>query len=156
MKSIISALLLLGMVTGTCLLTGCQTRSANPTRHLASITLQGYSEANILRAVQKVFARHGYIHVSDLNFDKKGSFYQTLLYGGWGQDGVWIRMKANLDPNPDGGYILGCDVFRVTEHDNGVMEEEHPAGSGYRPECIGILNEIQAVLQSLPAVPSPS
>lgn len=153
MKSFFAGLLL---VMGLCLLSGCQTSPANASRHMAQVTLQGCSEANILRAAQKVFARHGYQHVSDLDFDKKGSFYQTFLYGGWGEGGVWIRMKASLDPDPEGGFTLGCDAFRVTEHDNGVMEEEHPAGLGYHSECVKILQEIQAALQAPATGANPS
>ncbi len=131
------------------LLAGCRTGSqSDPPNHLASLTVTGCSEADILRAMQVVFPAHGYQHVSDLNFDKQGSVLQTALYGGWAADGVWIRMRASVDPNPDGTFVIGCDAFRVTGHNQGVMEEEKPATYGYRDECQKILQEIQTRLAS--------
>jgi hypothetical protein len=130
-------------------LTGCRTGSQGaPPKHLASRVVSGVSEADILRAMQVVFPAHGYQHVSDMNFDRKGSVMQTALYGGWSDDGVWIRLRASVDPQADGTYVIGCDAFRVTGHNQGVMEEEKPAAYGYRDECEKILKEVQARLAS--------
>jgi len=43
---------------------------------------------------------------------------------------------------------MGCDAFRVTGHNQGVMEEEKPATYGYRDECRRILQEVQSRLAS--------
>jgi len=137
------------LLAAAMLLAGCRTGPQDPpASHLASLAVSGYSEADILRAMQVVFPAHGYQHVSDMNFDKKGSVLQTALYGGWGEDGVWIRLRASLDPKPDGSYVMGCDAFRVTGHNQGVMEEEKPAAHGYRDECQKILLEVQSRLAS--------
>src|SRR5271170_4319172 len=93
------------LLAGVLLVAGCRTETATvPPNHLASVTIPGYSEADILRAMQAVFLAHGYQHIADLDFDKKGSPWQTALYGGWAAGGVWIRMKASLDPGPNGAY----------------------------------------------------
>jgi hypothetical protein len=144
------------LLASALLLTGCQTDSQNaPPGHLASLPVSGCSEADILRALQVVFPAHGYQHVSDMNFDKKGSVLQTALYGGWAADGVWIRLRASVDSQPDGTYLIGCDAFRVTGHNQGVMEEEKPAEYGYREECLKILQEVQRRLTNDPAKTSP-
>ena len=149
MRSIYSGLTVPLLLAAALLFTGCRTGPESaPPNHLAALTVSGCSEADILRAMQVVFPAQGYQHVSDLNFDKQGSVLQTALYGGWGADGVWIRMRASVDLQPDGTYLIGCDAFRVTGHNQGVMEEEKPAGYGYRDECQKILREIQTRLAS--------
>lgn len=149
MRKIYQRLTIPVLLAGAMLLAGCRTGPQNaPAVHLASLTLSGCSEADILRAMQVVFPAHGYLHVSDMNFDKKGTVWQTALYGGWGEDGVWIRLRASVDPLPDGTYLVGCDAFRVTGHNQGVMEEEKPAAHGYRDECQKILQEVRSRLAS--------
>jgi hypothetical protein len=129
-----------------CLLGGCRTETdPSQSGHMASLEISGRSEGDILRTMKDIFANHGYQHVEDLNFDKRGSTWQTALYGGWAEGGVWIRMKASIDEEPSGSYLIGCDAFRVTDHSQGVMEEEKPANS-YRKECQTILGEIQTRL----------
>jgi len=145
----ISALTIPVLLAAAVLLAGCRTGPPSaPDGHLASLVVSGCSEADILRAMQVVFPAHGYQHVSDMNFDKKGSVLQTALYGGWSDDGVWIRLRASVDPKPDGTFVMGCDAFRVTGHNQGVMEEEKPATYGYRDECRRILQEVQSRLAS--------
>jgi hypothetical protein len=134
------------LLATACLLGGCHTETdPSQSGHMASLQISGSSEADILRTMKDIFANHGYQHVEDLNFDKRGSAWQTALYGGWAEDGVWIRMKASIDAEPSGSYLIGCDAFRVTDHSQGVMEEEKPAYA-YHKECQSILGEIQARL----------
>ena len=127
---------------------GCRTTNADlaDADHMASLTISGRSEVDILRAMEAVFVANGYQHMVDLTFDKKGSAWETALYGGWSTDGVWIRLKASVDPGPSGTYIIGCDAFRVTGHNEGVMEEEKKTTHAYRDECKKILDEVQARL----------
>ena len=134
------------LLATACLLGGCRTET-DPSQagHMAALQISGSSEADILRTMKDIFANHGYQHIEDLNFDKRGSAWQTALYGGWGEDGVWIRMKASIDADPSGSFLIGCDAFHVTAHSQGVMEEEKPAYA-YRKECQAILGEIQARL----------
>ena len=128
-------------------LVGCRTAPETaPADHLASLTITGRSEVEILRAMQAVFSARGYQHLGDLTFDKKGSLWETALYGGWNADGVWIRLKASVDPGPPGTYVIGCDAFRVTDHNEGVMEEEKKTTHAYRGECESILQAVQARL----------
>jgi hypothetical protein len=148
MRQIFQRISIVLLMTATLLLGGCRsdTESA-PASHLASLEISGSSEADILRALKTVFEAHGYQHIADLAFDKKGSAWQTALYGGWNADGVWIRLKASLDLEPSGLYLLGCDAFRVTNHNQGVMEEEKPTNA-YREECRKILEEVRTRLAS--------
>jgi hypothetical protein len=127
---------------------GCRTTSADlaDAGHMASLTISSRSEVDILRAMEAVFVANGYQHMGDLTFDKKGSAWETALYGGWNADGVWIRLKASVDPGPSGTYVIGCDAFRVTGHNQGVMEEEKKTTHAYRDECKKILDEVQARL----------
>jgi hypothetical protein len=126
---------------------GCRTSAdLADADHMASLTISGHSEVDILRAMEAVFVADGYQHMGDLTFDKKGSAWETALYGGWNEGGVWIRLKGSVDPGPSGTYVIGCDAFRVTGHNQGVMEEEKKTTHAYRDECKKILNEVQARL----------
>jgi hypothetical protein len=136
---------------------GCKT---DPDRarsgQMASVEISGHSEAEILRAMKDVFESEGYEHMEGLTFDKKGSMWDTAAFGGWNSGGVWIRLKASVDPAPDGmegHYVIGCDAYRVVGRNEGVMEEEKKTRYSNGAECQRILDEIQARLAA--AAPRP-
>jgi hypothetical protein len=140
------------LLVAALLLTGCQTDSDRTNSgQMASLEISGHSEVEILRVMKAVFLANGYEHMDGLTFDKKGSAWDTAAYGGWDSGGVWIRIKATVDSESDGKYVIGCDAYRVIGHDQGVMESEQKTPHSNRAECKRILDEIQARLASSPA-----
>jgi len=131
-------------------LAGCRTPDTD-TAHsgqMASLEISGHSEVEILRTLKDVFESNGYEHMEDLTFDKKGSAWDTVLYGGWDTDGVWIRLKASVDPGPNGDYVIGCDAYRVIGRNQAVLEQEQKTPHANRDECKRLLDEVQARLAS--------
>jgi hypothetical protein len=133
-------------------LAGCKTDPDHANSgQMASLEISGYSEVEILRAMKDVFESNGYEHMEGLTFDKKGSFMDTAAFGGWNSGGVWIRLKASVDPAPDGNagsYVIGCDAYRVVGRNEGVMEEEKKTKYSNRAECQRILDQIKERLAS--------
>jgi len=138
-------------------LTGCQTDPDHTNSgQMASLEISGHSEVEILRVMKAVFTDNGYEHMEDLTFDKKGSVWDTAAFGGWDSGGVWIRLKATVDaaPSGNGNYVIGCDAYRVVDHNQGVMEVEKKTPHSNRAECQRILDEVQSRLASGAAGPN--
>jgi hypothetical protein len=131
---------------------GCKTDpDTTNSGQMASLEITGHSEVEILRAMKDVFESNGYEHMDGLTFDKKGSLLDTAAFGGWNSGGVWIRLKASVDPAPDGNaesYVIGCDAYRVVGRNEGVMEEEKKTPHSNRAECQRILEKIKERLAS--------
>jgi hypothetical protein len=137
-------------LAATLFLAGCKTDADHANSgQMASVEVSGHTEVEVLKTVKDVFESNGYEHMGDLTFDKKGSLWDTAAYGGWDSGGVWTRLKATVDPAPDGvadHYVIGCDAYRVIRHNQGVMEDEEKTRYSNRAECARIVNEIQARL----------
>jgi hypothetical protein len=140
--------LLVGII---CLTGGCRTTDQADSGDMASVTISGRSDAEIQQAVAKVFAANEYHQVNRLTFEKQGTGWDKVNYGGWSPNPVWIRMKINITSTEPGQSILACDAYAVVDRNQASMEEEKKLSVAYRSECKNILDQTKARLGSPPA-----
>jgi len=135
-------MILLGFVC----LTGCQTADQAHTGHMASVEISGHTPAEIKKATTTAFIENGFYKVDDLIFEKKGSTWESVNYGGWSSDLVWIKVRAELNTVESTKYTLSCDAFAVEAHGEGIMQIERKFKFAKRSELKKILDEVKAAL----------
>ncbi len=109
-----------------------------------------HTDAEIKQAAAKVFLWEGYQQVNPLTFEKQGTSWDKMAYGGWSGNPVWIRMRINITPGEAGQTILACDAYAVVDRGEGSMEEEKKLFTSYRSDCKKILDETKVRLDSPP------
>jgi hypothetical protein len=132
-------------------LTGCQTTDQAHSGQAASVVISGHTEAEIQKATVAAFRANGYVKTDTLTFEKKGSAWETVNYGGWSASRVWIKIRAVVVATDIRKYTLGCDAFAVAGHDDPGMETEQPFLFAKRKECKKILDEVKAALETPPS-----
>jgi hypothetical protein len=138
---------LLAAVAG---LTGCQSTDSADSGNMASVNISGHTDAEIKQAAAKVFLWDGYQQVNPLTFEKQGTSWDKMAYGGWSSNPVWIRMRINVTAGEAGQSILACDAYAVVDRGEGSMEEEKKLFTSYRSECKKILDQTRVRLDSPP------
>ena len=110
-------------------LAGCQSPSGGK-RGFASVTIAKHSPDEIVRATVAVFRADGYRDVvatpEDMVFEKTGTGWNQAAYGGWTDaKPVTVRVRAGVEPQPDGANSLWCDAYMVGDAGHALFEEEH-------------------------------
>ncbi len=143
------------LLAGLVCLAGCRTTDQADSGELASVTISGRTEAEIQQAAAGVFLADEYQQVNPLTFEKRGTGWDKLAYGGWSSNPVWIRMRLNITSAGDGRFILAGNAYAVVDRHEASMEEEKPLSVSYRSECKKILDQVKARLDSPPDVVPP-
>lgn len=133
---------------GLVCLTGCKTTDQARSGHMASVEISGHTKNEIQKATVTAFLANGYLKTGGLTFEKKGSTWDTANYGGWFEDQVWIKIRAEIFLADTGKYTLGCNAFAVDGHGEVGMETEHKFLFARRTECKKILDEAKAALEA--------
>jgi hypothetical protein len=128
-------------------LTGCRTADQANTGHMASVEIHGHTEAEIQAATTKAFLADGFVAKGRLTFEKKGSVWDTINYGGWSADLVRLRVRANIIAPDLDTHILDCDAFIVSGRGE-FMETEQKPVFAMRSECKKILDAVKAMLEA--------
>jgi hypothetical protein len=137
--------LLLAGATG---LTGCQTADQADSGDMASVEISGHTDAEILQAAARAFLANGYQQVDSLTFEKQGTHWDKLAYGGWSSNPVWIRMRLTIISPEVGQTTLGGNVFAIVDHGEASMEQENKLYKAYGAECKKILDQAKASLDA--------
>jgi hypothetical protein len=138
------------LLAGVAGLTGCQSTDSADSGNMASVNISGHTDAEIKQAAAKVFLWDGYQQVNPLTFEKQGTSWDKMAYGGWSGNPVWIRMRINVTSGEAGQTILACDAYAVVDRGEGSMEEEKKLFTSYRSECKKILDQTKVRLDSPP------
>ena len=138
------------LLAGIAGLTGCKSTDSADSGNMASVNISGHTDAEIKQAAAKVFLWEGYQQVNPLTFEKQGTSWDKMAYGGWSGNPVWIRMRINVAPAEAGQSILACDAYVVIDRGEGSMEEEKKLFTSYRSECKKILDQTKVRLDSPP------
>ena len=117
---------------------------------MASVNISGHTTRKSSRRRPKFFCANGYQQVNPLTFEKQGTSWDKMAYGGWSSNPVWIRMRINIAPAEAGQSILACDAYVVIDRGEGSMEEEKKLFTSYRSECKKILDQTKVRLDSPP------
>jgi hypothetical protein len=131
-------------------LTGCKSTDSADSGELASVKISNRTDAEIERAAAKVFLADAYEQIDLKTFDKQGTSWDKMAYGGWSSNPVWIRMRINIVSAEPGQSILACDAYAVIDRDEPSMMEEKKLSVAYRSECKKILDQVKARLEAPP------
>ena len=154
MKKTFGAFARLTLLAMVCALTGCKTTDTAKNGSLASVVISGHTAEEVRQTTIEVFGWNGYKQVSDLTFEKQGTKWDVVTYGGWAADSIWIRMKIQITSRGELWQVLGCDAYVVENRGEGILEDERKLKIMKGDECKKILDQIQRRL-SLPK-PEPS
>ena len=132
MKTIYQANLLAPalMVLALCAvsLVGCQSAKQPGSNSHASLTIKGWSDAEIRQVTKVVFATDGYSLASEggefMEFQRPGSRRDALKWGGWSGEGVVIRAKVKMTRLADDSRLLQLDMFAVRDAGDRTLESE--------------------------------
>jgi hypothetical protein len=138
------------LMAGIACLTGCQSTDQADSGNMASVSISGRTDSEIKQAAAKVFLWDGYQQVNPLTFEKQGTSWDKMAYGGWSSNPVWIRMRINVTPAEAGQSTLACDAYAVVDRNEASMEEEKKLSVSYRSECKKILDQVKSRLDSPP------
>ena len=133
---------------GLACLTGCTTTDQADTGHMASVEITGHTETEIQKATESAFLAHGYTKTDSLVFEKQGSAWETVNYGGLSGSPAWIKVRVKIVSEETDHYTLGCDAYVVEGHGEASMEIERKFMFAKRTECKQILDETKAALES--------
>jgi hypothetical protein len=138
------------LLVGVACLTGCSTTDQADSGDMASMKISGHTDAEIQQAASGAFLSNGYQKIDRLTFEKQGTSWDKMAYGGWSPNPVWIRIRINITSAGAGQSILACDAYAVVDRNEASMEEEKKLSVSYRSECKKILDQARARLDSPP------
>lgn len=131
-------------------LTGCRTTDQADSGEMASVTISAHTDAEIQQAAAKVFLANEYQQTKPMTYEKQGTGWDKMAYGGWSSNPVWIRMKINISSAGENQFTLACNTYAIVDRNEASMEEEKPLSVSYRSECKKILDQVKARLESPP------
>jgi len=134
------------LLSGVAALTGCHTADEARSGQMASVVISGHTPAEIQTATATAFRENGYRQIGELIFEKQGSGWESMNYGGWSSETVWIKVRAKIITVDSVNYTLSCDAFAVEAHSEGIMQIERKFKFAKRSECKKILNQVKAAL----------
>jgi hypothetical protein len=143
----------LGLLLLCFAVSGCKSTDAAKQGSQEAVVIKDHTEEEVRRTTIEVFGLNGYRQSDGLNFEKQGTKWDTVKYGGLGGTPVWIKMSAKLTKQAEGYVILGCDTYVIEDRDDPLMREERKLPFGKRSDCKKILDQIKQRL-SLPAASS--
>ena len=127
-------------------LTGCQSPSEGKKR-FASVTIPKSSPEEVVRTTVEVFKADGYRDLvatpEDMVFEKTGTAWNNAAYGGWTDSKpVTVRIRAGVEPQPNGDQKLWCEAYMVADAGVALFEEQHKLTSVRRGPYQSLLNQV--------------
>lgn len=115
---------------------------------MASVLISGNTPGQIRDAAVEVFSAHGFKNMdsdpSNLIFEKPGGHMANISYGSWlGDDPVWLRVQAIIQPAGEMSWRLGCSVFVVRDR-GGSTEKQTELSRVHKHSYQKLLEEIAA------------
>ena len=129
---------------------GCKTTDTAHTGNLASVIITGTSAAKIQQATIETFDAHGYKKTTNLSFEKVGSSWDQINYGGMGSEPVWIKLQIKFTEEKESEFILNCNAYLVSDHSDNLIKDERELKYIKAGESKKILDEIKHRLSATP------
>ena len=157
MRALLHALLLAAAPVALALaavsLVGCQSAKQPGSSSDAVVTVKGRTDKQIREVAKSVFAEDGYSLASEqalaLEFQRPGSWRDTVKWGGWTGDAVVIRAKLKISKLADDSRLLQLDMFAVRDAGARTYESENHMIMVSKKPYRRLLAEIGKRLQSL-------
>jgi hypothetical protein len=154
MKHTFAAAARLALLALACAIAGCKTADTAHDGSLASVVINGHTAAEVRQTTIEVFGWNGYKQGPDLTFEKKGTKWDVVNYGGWIADSVWIKVRVQITSRGELWQVLGCDAYIVENRGEGFLQDERKLKYSKADECKKILDQIQRRLALPKAEPS--
>jgi hypothetical protein len=139
---------------------GCQTASPTGAPVMAFLQVEGHSVSEIRVAALQVFPTNGYQVKSafgrDLVFERQASNLSSVTFGSWANPVVWLRIKLHIEELRAGVYILECNIYRVQNRGDNILEEESRAYEKSKKALRELLLQVKAKLEEKPGTREPS
>jgi hypothetical protein len=134
-------------VVASTVVIGCKSVDKPISASFAWVEIQGHTPEQIRAATVVVFQQEGYTAVevqrSELVFEKEGSRWDKIAYGGWMDDsGVWIRVRVSMVPLSDGVFRLQCQAFKVRDKGDAVFENQVRMGTNRSKPYQALLDKV--------------
>jgi hypothetical protein len=149
MKHHITHITRFGLLFLVLALAGCKSTDAAKQGYGASIIVFGHTEEEVRRTTIEVFEWNKYSQTVGLNFERKGSKWDTAKYGGLSGNPVWIKISVEIVTQPEGSVVVGADAYVIEDRDSSFMSSDRKLPFGKSDECKKILDQIKQRL-SLP------
>jgi hypothetical protein len=116
----------------------------------ASVVISGHTLEQIRGATVLEFEQDGYIPTDIKNpqmvFEKEGSRWDQVAYGGWMTKNVWVRVRVWLVPAANGMQRLECQAYRVRDKGDPLESEPAPLRHSQNKPYQAVLDKIAARL----------
>ena len=128
---------------------GCAT-DGDGSRGRPSVTIYGQKLDAIRGATIQVFQDRQFELTSatrnELVFLCKGSAWDNAVHGTWMDEGIWERVRIQIEPDEAGVWTVVAQATMVRDPDGGFFEEEKPLSRlGHKP-FQNLLEEVKARL----------
>lgn len=131
-------------------LTGCKTADTAHTGNLASVVVTAISADEIQQVASETFAANGYKKSDGLSFEKVGSRWDQINYGGMASEPIWIKFQLKITRQTERQFVLGCNAFIVSDRSDNLIRDERELKHIKAGESKKILNEIKLRLAAAP------
>src|SRR5260221_1115429 len=84
------------LLVGIACLTGCRTTDQADSGEMASVKISARTGAEIQQAVAKAFLANEYQQVNPMTFEKQGTVWDKMDYGGGGPGPGLVRMSIQI------------------------------------------------------------
>ncbi len=116
----------LALAAALALLSGCSSLDKPGSGDFASVPISGHTREQVHAAVLLEFEQDGYVPADvkreEMVFEKEGTRWDQIAYGGWLEKNVWVRVKVAVMPLP-GGWRVQCQAFKVRDKGEPIQEE---------------------------------
>lgn len=123
---------------------------------LASVFVTNSTRSAVSDVVFNVFRENGFMLKSslqsDLVFERQGTKWDTLAYGGWFEN-IWIRARVVVSIYEPGVFRVACKAYRVDGRGDISTGEEKSlprTNAGYYQ---GLLNQVRTRIDAAAGIP---
>jgi hypothetical protein len=147
LPNLLWALLLIAAGAG---LTGCSSLDKSGAGAFASVQISGHTREQVRGAVLLEFEQDGYAPADmkrdEMVFEKEGTRWDEVAYGGWLDKNIWVRVSVSLVPLSDGAYRLQCQAFKVRDKGAPTQEDPVPLRKNKNKPYQAVLDKVAARL----------
>ena len=116
----------------------------------ASVQIPGHTPEQVRGAALLEFEYDGYVPVEvkrdEMVFEKEGTRWDQIAYGGWIDNRVWVRVNVWVVPLSGGLCQLQCQAFKVRDKGNPIGEEPVRLRSSQNKPYQAVLDKVAARL----------
>jgi hypothetical protein len=137
------------LVVGLALI-GCSSMDKPGSGAFASVRITGHTPEQIRGATVLEFEHEEYTPVDvkrpQMVFEREGTRWDQVAYGGWMTKNVWVRVKVSVVPMYADTYRLECQAFRVRDKGDPLESDPVPLRHSQNKPYQALLDKVAARL----------